>query len=163
MRNKKSVANTEREESCDDPGYGVSRRALSALGTAKGDECPVEMRHKAVECEARTKQIAEGFQNCRSAFTAIGDETRQLILQVLLESDLSGIRVGDIALKTHLTRPSVSHHLQILKEAGIVAMRKEGTKNYYYLSVQGTQWKAIADLVNLIYESVRHISEDADR
>ena len=61
------------------------------------------------------------------------------------------------------TRPSVSHHLQILKEAGIVAMRKEGTKNYYYLSVQGTQWKAIADLVNLIYESVRYISEDADR
>lgn len=123
----------------------------------------MEMRHKAVECEVRTKQIAAGFQNCRSAFTAIGDETRQLILQVLLESDLSGIRVGEIALKTHLTRPSVSHHLQILKEAGIVAMRKEGTKNYYYLSVQGTQWKAIADLVNLIYESVRYISEDADR
>ena len=42
-------------------------------------------------------------------------------------------------------------------------MRKEGTKNYYYLSMQETQWKAIADLVNLIYESVRHISEDADR
>ena len=121
------------------------------------------MRHKVVECEVRTRQIAAGFQNCRSAFTAIGDETRQLILQVLLESDLSGIRVGEIALKTHLTRPSVSHHLQILKEAGIVAMRKEGTKNYYYLSMQETQWKAIADLVNLIYESVRHISEDADR
>ncbi len=121
------------------------------------------MRHKVVECEVRTRQIAAGFQNCRSAFTAISDETRQLILQALLESDLSGIRVGEIALKNHLTRPSVSHHLQILKEAGIVAMRKEDTKNYYYLSVQGTQWKAIADLVNLIYESVQHISEDADR
>ena len=37
-------------------------------------------------------------------------------------------------------------------------MRKEGTKNYYYLSVDGTQWKEIADLINLIYASIRHIS-----
>lgn len=60
-----------------------------------------------------------------------------MILLTLLESDLSGIRVGEIAEKNHLTRPSVSHHLQILKETGIVTMRKEGTKNYYYLSVDG--------------------------
>lgn len=82
-----------------------------------------------------------------------------MILLVLLESDLSGIRVGEIAEKTHLTRPSVSHHLQILKEAGIVAMRREGTKNYYYLSADETQWKEISDVINLIYASVRHISK----
>ena len=65
------------------------------------------------ECEKRLKKIVEGFQECRNAFTAIGDETRQLILLVLLESDLSGIRVGEIAQKAHLTRPSVSHHLHV--------------------------------------------------
>lgn len=108
-----------------------------------------------MECEERLNKIVEGFRKCRNAFTAIGDETRQLILLVLLENDLSGIRVGEIAQKTHLTRPSVSHHLQILKEAGIVAMRREGTKNYYYMSVDETQWKDIADLVNLIYGSVK--------
>ena len=108
-----------------------------------------------MECEERLNKIVEGFRKCRNAFTAIGDETGQLILLVLLESDLSGIRVGEIAQKTHLTRPSVSHHLQILKEAGIVAMRREGTKNYYYMSVDETQWKDIADLVNLIYGSVK--------
>ena len=112
----------------------------------------------AKECDENLLEIVHGFQKCRNAFTAIGDETRQLILLVLLESDLSGIRVGEIAQKAHLTRPSVSHHLQILKESGIVAMRKEGTKNYYYLSVDGTQWKEIADLINLIYASIRHIS-----
>lgn len=110
------------------------------------------------ECRARQQKIAAGFRECRNAFTAIGDETRQLILLVLLESDLSGVRVGEIAEKTHLTRPSVSHHLQILKEAGIVAMRKAGTKNYYYLSAGETQWKQIADLINLIYAGIRHIS-----
>lgn len=111
------------------------------------------------ECEERLQKIVEGFHSCKDAFTAIGDETRQLILFVLLGSDLSGIRVGEIAQKTHLTRPSVSHHLQILKEAGIVAMRKEGTKNYYYISMDETQWKDMADLMNLVYESIRHMSE----
>lgn len=113
------------------------------------------------ECECRLQEIVKGFRECRNAFTAIGDETRQLILLVLLESDLAGIRVGEIAKKAHLTRPSVSHHLQILKESGIVAMRREGTKNYYYLSADETQWKEMADLINLIYESVRHISAEA--
>lgn len=110
------------------------------------------------ECEKNIKQIITGFRECRNAFTAIGDETRQLILLALLESDLSGIRVGEIAGKTHLTRPSVSHHLRILKEAGIVAMRREGTKNYYFLSVDETQWKEIANLINLVYTSIQHIS-----
>ncbi|MEY8358172.1 metalloregulator ArsR/SmtB family transcription factor [Anaerotruncus colihominis] len=110
------------------------------------------------ECEETLKQIINGFRECRNAFTAIGDETRQLILLVLLESDQSGIRVGEIAKKTHLTRPSVSHHLGILKEANIVAMRKVGTKNYYYLSADETRWKEITDLLNLIYESVKHIT-----
>ena len=110
------------------------------------------------ECEENLKQIIEGFQECRNAFTALGDETRQLILLKLLESDLSGIRVGEIAKKTHLTRPSVSHHLQILKESGIVTMRKDGTKNYYSLCADGTQWKDIADLISLIYESIQHIN-----
>lgn len=111
------------------------------------------------DCEERLAKIMKGFQECRSAFTAIGDETRQLILLVLLQSELSGIRVGEIAKKTHLTRPSVSHHLQILKAAGIVNMRKEGTKNYYYISADETQWKAIVDLINLVYEGITHIGD----
>lgn len=107
------------------------------------------------DCMERLEKITQGFRECRKAFTAIGDETRQLILLVLLEGDLAGIRVGEIAEKTHLTRPSVSHHLQILKDAGIVNMRKEGTKNYYYISADETQWKAIADLTALVYEGIK--------
>lgn len=103
-------------------------------------------------------QITKGFKNNRKAFSVIGDETRQLILLVLLESDLSGIRVGELAKKTHLTRPSVSHHLKILKEAGIVSMRKEGTMNFYYISADETRWQSLAELMNLIYEGVLHIS-----
>lgn len=64
---------------------------------------------------------------------ALGDEVRQHLILVMMRSgDCSGLRVNDIAAQTNLSRPAVSHHLQILKDAGIVKMRREGTKNYYY-------------------------------
>ena len=114
------------------------------------------------DCEERLEKITKGFQECRKAFTAIGDETRQAIVLVLLQSNFTGIRVGEIAEKTHLTRPSVSHHLQLLKDAGIVAMRREGTRNYYFISADKTRWKAIADLLSLVYQGVTHIKEEAE-
>ena len=41
--------------------------------------------------------------------------------------------VGEITKQTHLSRPAVSHHLRILREAGIILMRKEGTKTFIIL------------------------------
>ena len=77
--------------------------------------------------------LAEKFASCTKILTALGDETRQhLILEMMRYEDCSGVRVCTITEKTNLSRPAVSHHLQILKDAGIVKMRKEGTKNYYY-------------------------------
>lgn len=76
--------------------------------------------------------LAESFASCSKVLTAIGDETRQyLILEMLKFGNCNGIRVCEIAEKTNLSRPAVSHHLQIMKDAGIVKVRKEGTKNYY--------------------------------
>lgn len=106
------------------------------------------------ECEIRMKKISEGFQSCCDAFSAIGDPTRQIILIVLLASDFDGIRVGEIAKKAHLTRPSVSQHLKILKEAGIVGMRKVGTKNYYYISLNENKWEEMTNLMNIICEGI---------
>ena len=80
--------------------------------------------------------IQEDFRKAQLILTAIGDETRQIILLVLMESDCQdGLRVGEITAKTHLSRPAVSHQLRILKDAGIVEMREEGTKNFYYINV----------------------------
>lgn len=83
--------------------------------------------------KADIERLAEDFENCRKVLVALGDENRQhLILEMMRMEDCSGARVGDITEKTHLSRPAVSHHLQILKDAGILKMRKEATKNYYY-------------------------------
>ncbi len=48
------------------------------------------------ECQQRMQEITSKFKECRKAISAMGDETRQLILIALLESDFNGIRVGEI-------------------------------------------------------------------
>lgn len=78
-------------------------------------------------------QLADDFKACGKVFVALGDETRQHIYLALLESANLGMRVGAITDRTHLSRPAVSHHLQILKDAGLIAMHREGTRNYYYV------------------------------
>lgn len=102
------------------------------------------------------KIIQEDFKNAQSILTAIGDETRQIILLVLMTSDCkSGMRVGEITAKTHLSRPAVSHQLKLLKDVGIVGMREEGTKNYYYINVSAKLnllKKLVLDIENLMNE-----------
>lgn len=83
--------------------------------------------------EKDIKKLSEEIKGMQKILTALGDEMRQHLILVMMQSgDCSGMRVNDIAEKTRLSRPAVSHHLQILKDAGIVKMRREGTKNYYY-------------------------------
>ena len=81
----------------------------------------------------KIKALAEEFKACQNTLSALGDENRQhLILEMMQMGQCRGVRVGTITEKTHLSRPAVSHHLQILKAAGLIKMRREGTKNYYY-------------------------------
>lgn len=85
------------------------------------------------EYEKEIKQLAKEFESCQKILLALGDENRQhLILEMMKIEECDGVRVGTITEKTNLSRSAVSHHIQILKEAGILRMRREGTKNYYY-------------------------------
>lgn len=52
---------------------------------------------------------------------------------MLAEGACQGVRVSELTKDTQLSRPAVSHHLKILKDAKIVDYHSEGTKNYYYL------------------------------
>lgn len=75
------------------------------------------------------------FLACSDFLIALGDEKRQAIIIKLLENKVcKGLRVIDLTEATQLSRPAVSHHLKILKDAQLIDCRKEGTKNYYYLS-----------------------------
>ena len=76
------------------------------------------------------EDLAVSFEACHKTLSAMGDETRQHIILEMMRMDYRGSRVPDITERTNLSRPAVSHHLQILKAAGIVKMRKEGTMTY---------------------------------
>ncbi|MGM9597065.1 MAG: ArsR/SmtB family transcription factor [Eubacteriales bacterium] len=94
------------------------------------------------------KALAEEFKACRKTLSALGDENRQhLILEMMQMGNCGGVRVGAITEKTHLSRPAVSHHLQILREAGLIKMRREGTKNYYYFDADT---KAMESLLRML-------------
>lgn len=94
------------------------------------------------------KILAEEFGKCTGILTALGDENRQhLILTMMQMGECNGVRVGKITEKTNLSRPAVSHHLKILKDAGLVKVRREGTKNYYYFDIDG---EAMNDLINML-------------
>lgn len=93
-------------------------------------------------------QLSLEFRRCQKLLLALGDETRQhLILEMIQIPDCGDARVNAITKRTNLSRPAVSHHIGILKGAGLVKMRREGTKNYYYFD---TDTEALNDLLRLL-------------
>ena len=99
--------------------------------------------------EQEIDTLAEEIKGSQKILTALGDEMRQHLILVMMQSgDCSGMRVNDIADKTRLSRPAVSHHLQILKDAGIVKMRREGTRNYYYFDADMEAFDRLIGMLN---------------
>jgi ArsR family transcriptional regulator len=119
----------------------------------------------------------ELFQNCMPIFIALGDEVRLTIIKVLANAglyddlgndvsstkdDLSirprqGMNVKEITEMTRLSRPAISHHLKILKKAGLVNVRQEGTANYYYLTI-GDSTKKLCSLGLYLQELMNQVS-----
>ena len=64
-------------------------------------------------------------------FKALNDKTRRDILELLRNKDLSA---GEIADQFHISKPSISHHLDLLKQAELVEAVKEGQFIYYSLN-----------------------------
>lgn len=64
-------------------------------------------------------------------FKALNDVTRREILELLKEKDLTA---GEIADRFNISKPSISHHLDLLKQAGLVNAVKEGQFIYYSLN-----------------------------
>ena len=99
------------------------------------------------------------FKDCQKMLTAIGDETRQHLIALMIMEKCSGARVVDIAKKTNLSRPAVSHHMQILKDAGLVYAYKEGTMVYYSLDFNTDavrKLKALIEHIDVLLKSEEH-------
>jgi DNA-binding transcriptional ArsR family regulator len=62
---------------------------------------------------------------------AIADETRQ---KIMTECCCCWVSVGELAAKLEVTQPTISHHLAILRDAGLVESREEGKQTFYTLN-----------------------------
>lgn len=70
------------------------------------------------------------------AFEALSDPQRRTILQLLGERPRA---VGELADELPVSRPAVSFHLRLLKDAGLVEERRQGTRRIYSLRAEGLE------------------------
>ena len=105
-----------------------------------------------MDSQKESQKLQSEFKECQKMLTAIGDETRQYLMSVMIMEKCGGTRVVDLAEKTHLSRPAVSHHMQILKDAGFVTSRKEGTMIYYSVNADRAGIMKVRKLLDHIDE-----------
>ena len=79
-----------------------------------------------------TQVLPPEWQPMSQVFTALGEEHRQRIL-LLFEKD-EELNVSQIAAVSTLSRPTVSHHLKILRQAGILLAEKRGKEVWYSIN-----------------------------
>jgi len=77
-----------------------------------------------------------------SIFKALNDETRRQIVELLKEGDMNA---GEIADEFNISKPSISHHLDILKRADLLTSQKKGQFVEYSLNTS-----ILEDLINWI-------------
>jgi ArsR family transcriptional regulator len=83
-----------------------------------------------MEMEDKIKNVKELFEKNMPLFSALGDPTRQEILNIM--ADNPHLSVIELSTLTNLSRPAVSHHLKILQDAHLVTQHLEGTRRYYH-------------------------------
>ena len=72
--------------------------------------------------------------NLDASLRALADENRRTILSLVRETPLA---VGDIASRVSVTQQAVSHHLGVLKKAGLVEETRDGTRHLFAVRADG--------------------------
>ncbi|GMR20033.1 MAG: hypothetical protein BMS9Abin36_0628 [Gammaproteobacteria bacterium] len=93
------------------------------------------------------ENLPSDWQSFDRFFAAMADPTRQKILLVF-DCD-EEICVNDIARLFQLSRPAISHHLKVLRNAGILTCNKRGREVYYRVD-----HKRFADVMKIVYNYV---------
>ena len=105
---------------------------------------------------SREDEVLKLFKNVNDfipIFQALADSERLLILLKLFYAGPNGKNVTELSGKTRLSRPAVSHHLKVLKAAGIINSRKDGTQVYYSLDAK----QKVTNIENLVGSLLKHL------
>jgi DNA-binding transcriptional ArsR family regulator len=92
------------------------------------------------------KQDLEEITRFADMFSAMGTEPRLRIMQLLLSAHPNGMVVGEIGGELDIPSSTLSHHLDKLKNEGLVNVRREGTYLWYSANTD-----ALQDLLGFLY------------
>ena len=90
----------------------------------------------------------ETFDKVSATFQLISDPTRLKILWLLCHSEEC---VVNIAAAIEMSSPAVSHHLRVLKQAGLLVSRREGKETYYTLASE-SEAELVHDIVDRVFD-----------
>lgn len=93
---------------------------------------------------------------------ALGDPTRRLIIEVLAAAGErpAGAVVQAVQAQVSISQPAVSQHLKVLREAGLVTVRAEGTRRHYAVDRSGVD-EAVAWLM-VVGDTTAHLGQRLD-
>ena len=116
----------------------MSGSVIETLGKRKGtmvDMAPHGSQTKMIfEKDLHFKKVfryLSKYINMNKLFKALNDETRRDIIEMLKERDMNA---GEIAEAFNISKPSISHHLDILKQADLITVEKKGQFMEYSLN-----------------------------
>ena len=89
---------------------------------------------------------AEQARNLAAAFKALGDPVRLRLLSQIATAPSGEACVCDLTVGFDLTGPTISHHLKVLREAGLIDCERRGTWVYYW--AMPDRMNALASLLN---------------
>ena len=99
------------------------------------------------------------YDNNAKIFKALSDSNRLQIINILSCGEKCACRLLDYF---NFTQPTLSHHMKVLMECGLVNSRKEGTRNYYSLNVQNAnELRRFLDEIMLFKEN-SIVDDDSD-
>jgi DNA-binding transcriptional ArsR family regulator len=78
------------------------------------------------------------------AFKALADPTRREVLRLLRTGEMTA---GELAEKFDMTKPSMSHHFSMLKQADLIGSRRQGQQVYYFLNTT-----VVEDLMAILWD-----------
>ena len=98
----------------------------------------------------------DNFTNEFEVINALADRNRQRSIVLLCENLKDGLTVTEITDRMSITQPAVSHHLKILREAGLVNFKKNGLQSVYFVSLD----EPLSRLETVIHDLRTKITEE---
>jgi ArsR family transcriptional regulator len=101
-------------------------------------------------------KFAQLFTDSLPFFNALGDPVRQKLMLMMSQGEV--LSVKQLTAGTELSRPTISHHLKVLKNAQLIVEHKVG-REVYYRPQPGDYFKTVKQLVDMIDYAIKDTKE----